>query len=339
MDKKKVLQDHLSFKKTSVQSIEKIKDIERYVGRFLHSSNKPLNKFTEKELTDYLSSMNGKFSIGTVNNVKVYLKVFIKWHYPDYSLRFRNLDRICRNQKPPKTHNGDDMLSIEEVEKLIEGEKELQWKTFWSVFFYGGFRPSEARVLKWDDIVFDKKGIIIKSFLNKNKKKFYKSLPKKTEHFLKEWRKFNSSEWVFPSPLREGKPMARKAAYFRLKKLSKNVLGKEIYPYILRHSIATIKYNDDNLKDELVANQMGHSESMKKTYTNLDEGKLITNARKIWAKAEELPPEKKHELESKIEELTKRLNEMDKIAKMTLELNDMILKKKKVSNQWLKKAS
>lgn len=305
MNKEQVLQDHLSFKKTSVQSIEKIKDIERYVGRFLNSSKKPLDKFTEKELTDFLSSFNGSFSVGTINNVKVYLKVFIKWYYPDYSLRFRNLDRICRNQKPPKTHNGDDMLSLKDVEKLIEAEQELEWKTFWLVFFYGGFRPSECCVLKWSDVVFDKKGVIIKAFLNKNKKKFYKSLPGKAEHYLKEWKKFNSSEWVFPSPLREGKPMGRKTAYFRLRKLSKRVLGKEIYPYILRHSIATIKYNDDNLKDELVANQMGHSESMKKTYTNLDEGKLITNARKIWAKAEELPPEKKHNLE----EAVKILNE------------------------------
>ncbi len=305
--KEKILQDHLSFKRTSVNSEEKIKDIQRYLGRFLNSTNHSLDKITEKDITDYLSSFNTKFSIGTINNIKIYLKVFIKWHFPDYSLRFRNLDKICRNQTPPKPHTGKDMLSIKEVEKLIGGEKDLMWRVYWLVFFYGGFRPSECNVLKWSDVVFDKKGVLLKVFLNKNKKHFIKSLPPQAEHYLKEWRNTNSSEWVFPSTLREGKPVGKKTAYFRLRKLSKKVLGKEIYPYILRHSVATIKYNDEGLKDDIVANQLGHSKSMKGIYTNLDEEKIIENARRLWAKADDLPPKKKHELELKIEAQQKEI--------------------------------
>lgn len=320
--KEQILQEHLSFKRTSVQSIDKIKDIERYIKKFLNSTSKPLNQFNEKDLTDFLSSMNDTYSIGTINNVKVYLKVFLKWHFEDYSTRFRNLDKICRNQTAPKSILPNQLLSFDEVEKLIKGESELEWKVFWSVFFYGGFRPSECVRLKWNEVQFDKEGVILKVFLTKNKKRFYKSLPDSAGHFLKEWRKFNSSEWVFPSPLREGKPMGRKTAYFRLKKLSKRVLGREIYPYILRHSLATIKYNDANLrdKDDLTANQLGHSKSMKQTYSHLDEGKLIANARKIWAKADKLPPEKKHELEEKIKVLSQTVQVLCETNRQIIEL-------------------
>jgi integrase len=163
------------------------------------------------------------------------------------------------------------------------------------VYFYGGFRPSEAIRLKWENIFFDGNETTIKGILSKTKKKFLKVLPQDVTHYLKEWRKFNSSEWVFPSPINKNLPLGRKAPYFRLTKLSKKVLGKQIYPYILRHSFATIRYNS-KLKDDIVANQMGHSKSMKEKYTHLDDSELKANARLLWAKEKPLSPKERDEL-------------------------------------------
>lgn len=304
--KRKVLASHIAFKKTSVNSIPKLKDIERYVGRFINSSNKPLEDFGEKELTNFINSVNGKYTVRTVNDIKVFLKVFLKWHYEDWSSRFRNLDRLCKTKLAPKSHEAEQMLSQKEIDKLIDGEQDPMWKVYWAVFYYGGMRPSECCRIKWKDISFDKEGTTIKVFSEKNNRTFYKSIPDKVSHSLKEWKKFNSSDLVFPSPFKKDNPISNKTAYQRMIKLSKRVLGKEVYPYTIRHSLATIKYNDDSLKPDDVANQMGHSKSMKPTYTNLSEEQLKKRARKLWIETK-LPPEKKHELENKIHKLEGQL--------------------------------
>lgn len=295
MSKDTILKNHIDFKKTSVTTKDKLKDIERYIKKFIYSSKKPLNKFTEEDLVKFLNSLD--YSIGTMNGLKAHIKAFIKWYYKDYSSRFRNLDRLCRQQRAPKTYEPEEMLSLDEVKKLVSGEPDLMYKVYWNVFFYGGFRPSEALSLKWDNIFFEKDGVIIKIHTTKTKKDFYKSLPKEVEHLLKEWKQYNHSEWLFPSPQSKSHIKARSICA-RLKRLSKKTLGKEVVPYQLRHSIATIKYNDDSIPDDDVANHMGHTKSMKQKYVHLDEDKIKARARKLWIKTKPLTPEERDELDN-----------------------------------------
>lgn len=305
MNKATILNKHIEFKKTSVSSLEKIKDIERYIGKFLNSTTKTLEKITENDLAKFINSLD--YSISTINNIKVYLKVFIKWYYPDWSSRFRNLDKLCRNQKPSRTYEPEDMISLKDFKKIVEGEKDLMFKVFWMVFFFGGFRPSECCRLKWENIYFEKEGVIIKLHTTKNNKDFYKSLPPEAEVLLKQWKEYNQSIFLFPSQINEGDCIKARSVCARLKRLSKRTLNRDVVPYALRHSVATILYQDDNRKDDDTAKQLGHNKSMKETYMNLDEGKIKARARMIWVKPDKLPPEKKHELELKIENLNQEL--------------------------------
>ncbi len=314
MGKQQVLKDYLDYKRLSVTTENKIKDISRYINKFLESNKKDISKFEEKDLIAFINSLG--YKTRSMNDIKVGLKNFIKWKFEDYSIRFRNLDKICRTQKPEKSHSSEDMLKESEVKKLIEGEKELMWKVYWLVFFFGGFRPSEVCALERDKIKFESKGVIIKSYSPKTKKTFTKSLPEEAEHFLKEWLSKNeTSKWVFPSTLKEGKHIHVKTAYGRLIKLSKKVLGKPVPLYILRHSFATIKYNDKELKkkgvtDDDIANQLGHTKNMKDTYLNLDDEQLKANARLMWSKAKKHSPEKEKELEKRLEHLENFLKEL-----------------------------
>ena len=324
MNKTTILQEHLEFKKTSVSSKEKIKDLERYLGMFLNSTNKSLNKFNENDLSKFINSLNKKYSIGTINDIKVYIKVFIKWNYSDYSSRFRNLDKICRTQKPSKTYTPEQMLKIEDIEKLVKGEKDLMYKVYWMVFFYGGFRPSECANLKWSQIFFEKEGVIIKLHATKTNKDFYKSLPREAEHLLKEWRQYNHSDLVFPSPINEGSPIVARSICGRLKRLSKRVLGREVVPYALRHSVATILYSDDSRKDSDTANQLGHHKSMRATYLNLDADKLKTRARKLWIKIKPLTPEEMDRIKVLEKELEIMKQEMKKQIINFKKVNDFL---------------
>lgn len=335
--KEKVLKDHLLFKRTSVNS-RKLKDIERYLGRFLEYSKKGLDNYTESDLTGFIDSLNGKFSISSINDIKVYLKVFIKWYYEDYSSRFRNLDRICKNKTPPSSHTPDQMLTEKEVRKIIETEKEFLWKTYFSVFYYGGFRPSEACSLKWENVEFEKDGAFITIRTGKTNKDFVKFIPYETAHYLKKWKESNTSEWVFPSPIKSGQHIISKSVYHRLKKISKEALGKEIFPYTLRHSLATEQYNNDGKKEDDVANQLGHSKSMKPKYTHLDIGKIKARARKFYVTKEDLPQEKEHELENKIEEQDKQIKALINTLKETIPLIkgfDKMDKERQESFKWL----
>lgn len=330
MKRQQILEEYIEFKKITVKSRGKIEDLNRYVGKFLNSFKQEVSKCEEKDLVNHLNSLQEGFKVSSINDIKAYLKNFIKWYFKDYPGRFRHLDQLCRTEKPPRTYEPEDMLSVKEVEQLIKGEDDLMWKVYWLVFFYGGFRPSEAIALTWKQISFEDKGVIIKSFSKKNKQTFYKSLPENAEHYLKEWKQYNHSEWVFPSPQKRKDHIMPKSVYFRLIKLSKKVLNKSVTPYTLRHSIATIKYNDDNIKDDDVANQMGHSKNMKETYLNLNEDQLKTRARNIYVIPKKLPLKQKHEFEKKIEGLeTKQVlmsEEVELLKKQMYELSKNLLK-------------
>lgn len=307
-DKQKILKEYIDFKQTSVKSTPKLKDIEKYINDFISSSKKNLDKFEEKDLIKHLNQIDKRFSISSLNSIKPLIKHFIKWKFEDYSSRFRNLDKLCRTQKAPKTYQPEQMLSKEDIEKIVQAEHEFSWKVYFLTLYYSGSRPSEICNLKWKDVTFEKEGAFIKIYSEKNKEYFDKFIPEDVAYQLKKLRT-NNSEWVFPSILteRKGKPITSKAVYHRLKNLSLKALGKKVNPYVLRHSIATTLYNNDNIPDDDVAKQMGHSKNMKRVYNNLDENGIKERARRIWIKPEDLPEQKKHELEKKIEELEKRI--------------------------------
>lgn len=303
----KILNDYIKYKKLSVHS-EKIRDIEFYVAKLLNFKKKDFNHFTESDLVDFFNSL-GNYTTWTQNFIKWTIKNFLKWCFVDWSSRFRNLDKVCRTETPESAYKPEDMLSVSDFEKLVSAEKDIFWKAFFVTLFYGCCRPSEICILKWINIEFEKDGgAFFTIFSKKNKKSFIKYLPKEAAHYLKQMQS-NKSEYVFINPLTE-LPITRRGAYWHIRKLSKEVLGKEIDLYTLRHSIATINYNKDNIKDDIIARQMGHTKSMKGVYTHNDREKLKADAKKIYVG--DLPPEKKHELELKIEKQQEQIDHLSK---------------------------
>lgn len=305
MSKDTILKKHLDFKRTSVSYDPKIKDIERALKKFLDISKKPFSKFTEEEINKFINTTD--VAIRTMNDYKSYIKVFIKWYFPDWSSRFRNLDRICKQQKPPRTYEPEQMLSYEEIERIVKTENDLMWKVYWLTLFYGGFRPTEACKLKWNQVFFENKGVIIKLHATKTGKDFYKSLPEEAEQLLKELKKNSNSEFIFPSPANKEKPIDRHSVWSKLKYLSKRAIGREVNPYCLRHSVATLLYSNDKFKDDDIAQQMGHSKDMRETYKNMSVDKIKEKARELWVKTKDLTPTEREKLEKEIEEQKKKI--------------------------------
>lgn len=323
--KKNILKDYIKYKKLSVKS-DKIKDMEFYMKKFLESSSKDIRDFTEKELLNFLEKENSNYKTSSFNNIKAYCKNFIKWHFEDWSLRFRNLDRLCRSQKPPRTYTPEQMIKEDKFEKLIKAEESFFWKAYFLTLFYGGCRPIEVCNLKWEDVEFEESGAYITIYSNKNKTKFVKFLPEKPSWYLKQL-KANNSKWVFFNKTTK-KPISRKGAYWKVRQLSRKVFGKEIDLLTLRHSIATILYNKDNLKDDNIAKQMGHQKSMKGVYVENDLDKIKEIARGIYFEPENLAPERKHKLELEMEEQKKKI---DVLLKDREEILNYINKDRKIT--------
>lgn len=319
MDKVQVLNEYLSYKKLSVRSL-KIKDIENYTKQFLDYTSKPLVEYNEKDLIDYLNSIGKKYSMGTQNFIKVNLKNFIKWYFIDWSARFRNLDKVCRSERPPSRYTAKDMISESQFEDLIRHEDSFFWKGFFLTMFYGGCRPNEVCSLKWKDLEFESndKGAFFTIYSNKNKNKFIKYIPEKAAFYLRQLQN-NNSEFVFFNPQTK-LPVTKKGAYWKIRKLSKKVLGKSIDLYTLRHSIATILYSKD-MKDDLIALQMGHTKSMKNVYVHNDLEKIKDNARKIYFEPDKMPPQEENKLLNRIKELEDTLNNRVKALEIQIEKN------------------
>ena len=321
----KVLNDYMTFRAIDCKNTDAISNYRRYIGRFLNTK-----EINEKYLTSYINKLSNDFSQTTLNVIKPLLKNFIKWQFPDYSLKFRNLDKLCKTKRAKNTYSADDMLSMEEFKKIMKEEKDLFWKVFWAVYFYGGFRPIDCIRLKKEMFNFEDDGmIIIKTFIGKNQKEFYKSLPKELTPLIEKWFSINPSDWVFASP--EGdKPIHEKTPHKRLERISLKALGKKVNPYILRHSFATIKYNEDGLSDDIVADQLGHNKSMKDTYFNLDDTQKKARAKKVWTNKKEMPKEEKDKMQKQIDFLTSKIEVMTSVQtdfrKSMIKRNDKIMK-------------
>jgi len=323
-EKDQILKDYLEFKELNINEKGGLYNYKHFVSMLLNSTK--TNKPTENDLIKFINSIKKDYGVGTMNIIKNVLKSFITWLCKKDFREYPNLNEICKRQKKEKTYSPEQMLSKEDIEKLVQEEPETRWKAFFLLFFYGAFRPGEVCKLKWDDVSFADNGAYIKVYVNKNNKTFDKFVPENVSFYLKKLQN-NDSEYVFPTKRKHinstkkdekkvsvgDKPMTRSGVYQHLLPLAKRVLGKHINPYILRHSIATILYNRDDLKDDDTARQMGHSVSMKQTYNNLSKEKIRERMKKIWIEAEDLPKEEKKELEVKFEELKKSIEENKKM--------------------------
>lgn len=309
-DKEKVLKKYVTFRGLRNKG-RGLKDIEYHIRKFILSSPKKLEDFDEETLVNYVSKITPKYKTSQLNTVKSsFLKNFIKWYFIDWSSKFRQLGTICKTEKPPKAYSPSQMISEEKFSTLIKYEDTNYWKAYFLTLFYSSSRPIEICNLKWKDIEFEVEGAYFTIFSNKNKEEFLKYVPEKVSFYLKKL-KDNGSEYVFYN-VRTKKPLTVKGAYWKLRKLSKEAWGEKLNLYLLRHSIGTINYNKDHVKDDDIAKQMGHSKSMKKVYVNNNRDKLKQIAKRIYIDTEDLPKAVRVKLEDRIEDGEKRMNNFEK---------------------------
>jgi len=136
-------------------------------------------------------------------------------------------------KRPKKPFSLPEVLSKEEVKKLIEHAKTEKSKLIIKMLYYTGMRVSEIVNIKKEDLVFDRGEVFIKG---KGKKERKIILPSSIIKDLEEWCKKHDGIYLFS----KNKPLTTRNIQKILKNTSiKANIKKKVTPHKLRHSFAT----------------------------------------------------------------------------------------------------
>lgn len=326
----------------------------REILRFQRITNCDFNNITLEDFHHYLKELKqSPFSDNTKNKIKSFVHRFLKWSFKDWSERFNEFEDLKYNSEAENInpYKEDDMISEDELKKLMEEEKGLFWKCFLITSWEAGLRTKEARELKKTQISFDEDGFTVLNIPSKKNKfgsiKTKPVLIKKATPYIKELIKSQKelnidSEFVFPSPRNPKKPISKGVNKW-FGDLTEKALGKRSANYILRHSRGTIlqeKVRKGEIPKDTAVEFMRHSEKMfDKVYSHMSGSSKRKLMKKQLYNEEELTQEEKNKLELKIEEQNQNLKKMKEenkklgqalvdVANKILELEKMAINKK-----------
>jgi len=149
------------------------------------------DRLSEKDFKTYFDALVKSHSWSTVRVDRNGLQFFYKyvlgktWNWVDIV-------------KPPQKTVLPDILSVKEVEHLINGTRELRYQTFLLTVYSMGLRLGEALNLQIGDI--DNARMKVHVRLGKGKKDRYVILPKASLAALRTyWSSHRNPQWIFPT--------------------------------------------------------------------------------------------------------------------------------------------
>ena len=301
---------------------DKVQDMIRNVLKFKLVIGIDFKDIEIKNLRDYLVILNkSNLSDYSKNDSKVCVKKFLRWKFEDWEKKFNKFEDIKLNKKPLRKKIIDEktILTKAEIEKIMKTETKMYWKAFFITQYEGGLRTKEARTLKWSDL--NEENDFYTIDLHSTKTQSNRPIILKESLFylnkLKEEQTNTKDKgvYIFHSKRDKDKPITKHSVAVWLNKLSIKAIGRRIYPYILRHTrgseLRTLVKNGKMSKDN-ATEFLGHSEKMfDKVYSHLEKKDIKEMLKEQIYNFEDIPQEKKLELNEKIKELQEN-SEMQK---------------------------
>ncbi len=230
------------------------------VNNFLEFSKK--RGLNENVAEDYVFlQLKNKKNPSSVCQIVAILKFFFE------NVLHEKIDLI----KPKKNKTLPDILTIEEIRKLVKVTKNPKHKLIIKIIYGTGLRVSEIVNLKKSEINFEENLIKIK--LGKGKKDRFVKLPSSIIEELEHFSKLGNSKYLFES--QRGGKLTIKSIQAILKNAQiKSKIKKRVYPHLLRHSYAThLLESGTDLR--IIQKLLGHS-SIKTTqiYTQISQASI-----------------------------------------------------------------
>jgi len=175
------------------------------------------------------------------------------------------IQTIKRNKTLPE------ILTFEEIKKLIENSKNIKHKLIIKLLYGCGLRVSEVVNLKKEDINFNEGLIHIK--IAKGKKDRFIKIPDSIVEELINYYKLNESEILFSSN-RGGKLTTATIQAILKNSAKKAKLKKRVYPHLLRHSFTT-HLLEQGTDLRIIQKLLGHSDiKTTQIYTQISQASI-----------------------------------------------------------------
>ena len=218
------------------------------------------DQLAEAQLRDYLLFLKNdkQFAASTLRLAYSGIKFFYTRTVPrDW--------QILKSLRIPKQKTLPDVLSIDEVRRLIAAVHRPQYKAyFWTVYSLG-LRRHEGLRLKVGDI--DSQRMMVHVRCGKGAKDRYVPLPTKTLAVLRDyWATHRNPVWIFPTHASDPqqaatatRPMGKNSVQDALRHVLRQLkFRKSIHLHTLRHSYAT-HLLEAGVTLRLIQQYLGHS--------------------------------------------------------------------------------
>ena len=327
---KKIVNNFINFISSRGAGEKKLQQYKIYFLQFVDIIEKPLDKLTREDIEEFGSIVNkSDKAIQTKNQIKMGVKRFIKWKY-------KNTDmleplRIQKSLVDRSKVNKSTLLTPSELQAIFKACDNFRDQAIVTLLEESAGRPEEIRNLTWDKISFEDKTVTLYS----HKTKQSRTLPiENAITRLEVWKKnyFFSDrtdrDYIFTSQRDRKHPLSMSFFTNMIKRLGKKAgIPRVITPYIFRHTRLTELYNK-KVGDLIHRKYAGHTEDSKMTavYVAMDNADMLDAVREAYKQAE-LPPEKKHALETQIEKMKEELNRSTAISEKALYMLEALQKK------------
>lgn len=284
-------QKHLSALKRQGKAETTIQLYSYAIRRISDYFDCPPDILTVEQLEGYFDALIQTHSWSTVkihrNGIQFFYKYVLKreWQW---------LDII----KPPQEKHLPDVLTLRELERLINGTRELRYQTYILTCFSMGLRLSEALNIRVGDIDSERNLLHVRQ--SKGNKDRFVILPALTLNALRKyWSTHRNPSLIFPrgkSPAEQrtaSVPMNRTSTQKSFKAIVKDVgINKDITIHSLRHCYGTL-LTEAGVNLRSIQDQMGHecpkttalyTQLSKPTQNDTDKriNGLLTRIRIIW---------------------------------------------------------
>lgn len=314
---KKILEDYIIYLNGGASEL-KVQIVERQLLMIRDVSGVPYDKWDLIKLRKFLAVLNkSKLANATKNDIKKHFKRFLREQYEDWSIRFKDLKDIkCGKDVNVEKINANTILQPGELEKLIRGAENLKFKALIILLYESGARPGEVLSAKWKDVDLEKGDIkLISTKNNTARNNPIKESIIHLERYKQEYPypDVQPNDFIFPS--QKDRKEHFSVNYFSMvfRKLSEKVLGRHLFPYILRHTRATELQKV--LTPKIYEKFMDHSIEMASRYSHLNKDDVREQLLEKVYHIEELTEKEKDEMKKVKKDLEQLKNIFIKFAK------------------------
>jgi len=235
------------------------------VRRFAAHFHKPPDQISEQEFREYLLYLKNRrrYSAGSLRVAASGILFLFTHTVPRDWPTFKTLSI-------PRPRTLPDVLSIDEVRRLIDAVHTPHYKAFFWTVYSLGLRVQEALNLQVGDI--DSARMVVHVHRGKGAKDRFVPLPPRTLAVLRDyWRTHRHPEWLFPALGHDHdlagsatRPMAASSANAALRQVVLELgIRKRVSIHTLRHTYAT-HLLEAGINLRLIQQYLGHS-SLKAT--------------------------------------------------------------------------